>query len=93
MPINVHGKRDTQMSCITYFLQPWYVCMYMSVCTYVCIYIYIYIYMLLGLGKQVVSTQNKLGGNMVPISYSICATQNLLVLLNSTWTSGYMMTL
>ena len=44
--------------------------------------------MLPGLGKQVLSTQNTLVHIIARISCSVCATQNLLVLLNSSWISA-----
>ena len=45
-----------------------------------------------GLGTQVLFTKNTLVRNMPPISCTVCAIQKLLVLLNSLWSSTYMMT-
>ena len=47
-----------------------------------------HIYMWPGLAKQVLSTQNILVGIMAPISCSVCAIQNLLVLLDFPWISA-----
>ena len=46
-----------------------------------------------GPGKIDLSTQNTLVRIMAHISCSVCAIQHLLVLLNSSWISAYMMTL
>ena len=45
-----------------------------------------------GPGKQVLSTQNTVVYIMVRILCSVCAIQNLLILLHSSWISAYIMT-
>ena len=45
-----------------------------------------------GPGKRVLSTQSTPANIMATIFYSICAIQNLLVVLNSTWIAVYMLT-
>ena len=42
--------------------------------------------------KQVLSTQNTVAYIMVRIFCSVCAIQNLLIVLHSSWISTYMMT-